>query len=148
MDILELLFSNLEFNITPSDIWFAMLLTIIAGLSTGIGSTIAFFIKKPKMSYLSILLSLSAGVMLYISFMELLNTAIIDVGFACANCFFFVGIGIILLIDIIVPHAYEHETQCDLPQIIDSEGEETMREGRLRRGVARRGIGNSLGIAD
>ena len=55
---------------------FAMLLTTIAGLSTGIGSAIAFFIRRPKYSYLSFLLGLSAGVMVYISFTELLGTAI------------------------------------------------------------------------
>ena len=30
---------------------FAFILTLIAGLSTGIGSAIAFFFKRPKMSY-------------------------------------------------------------------------------------------------
>ena len=46
------------------DVWFALLLTTIAGLSTGIGALIAYFIKKPKMSYLSFGLGLSAGVMI------------------------------------------------------------------------------------
>ena len=55
---------------------FALLLTVLAGLSTGIGSAIAFFIRRPKYSYLSFLLGLSAGVMVYISFTELLGTAI------------------------------------------------------------------------
>ena len=53
---------------------FALLLTALAGLSTGIGSAIAFFIKTPKYSYLSVLLGFSAGVMIYISFAELLKT--------------------------------------------------------------------------
>jgi zinc transporter, ZIP family len=42
---------------------FAMLLTALAGLSTGIGSTIAFIIRQPKYTYLSFLPGLSAGVM-------------------------------------------------------------------------------------
>ncbi len=147
MDILELLFSNLEINIAPPDIVFAMLLTIIAGLSTGIGSVIAYAIKKPKLSYLSVLLALSAGVMLYISFVELLVTAIYDVGFACANCFFFVGIGIILLIDLIVPHAYEQETDCDLSQLIDSEGKECTICPEDRNCLMRTGLFVALGIA-
>ena len=46
----------------PQHIIFAFLLTILAGLSTGIGSAIAYFIKKPKMIYLSFSLGFSAGV--------------------------------------------------------------------------------------
>ena len=38
---------------------FAFLLTLIAGLSTGIGSLIAYFIKKPKTIYLSFSLGFS-----------------------------------------------------------------------------------------
>jgi len=54
------------------NIGLALILTAIAGLSTGIGSAIAYFIKKPKMIYLSFSLGFSAGGMIYISFMELL----------------------------------------------------------------------------
>ena len=88
---------------------FAMVLTVLAGLSTGIGSTIAFFIRKPKYSYLAVLLGFSAGVMVYISFTELLGTAIRDIGFATANIAFFIGILFIAVIDIFVPHEYEEE---------------------------------------
>ena len=91
------------------DVAFAMLLTVLAGLSTGIGSTIALFIKTPKYSYLAILLGFSAGVMIYISFTELLGTAIQDVGFTTANIAFFIGILLIAAIDILVPHEYEEE---------------------------------------
>ena len=88
---------------------FALLLTTLAGLSTGIGSAIAFFIRRPKYSYLAVLLGFSAGVMLYISFAELLRTAIADVGFLTANIAFFIGILVIAVIDILVPHEYEEE---------------------------------------
>lgn len=88
---------------------FAMLLTVLAGLSTGIGSTIAFFIRRPRYSYLAVLLGFSAGVMIYISFTELLGTAIRDVGFVTANIAFFIGILFIAAIDILVPHEYEEE---------------------------------------
>ena len=88
---------------------FAILLTTLAGLSTGIGSAIAFFIRNPKYSYLAVLLGFSAGVMIYISFTELLGTAIENVGFARANIAFFVGFALIALIDMLVPHEYEEE---------------------------------------
>jgi len=94
---------------------FAILLTTLAGLSTGIGSAIAFFIRTPKYSYLAVALGFSAGVMVYISFTELLGTAIENVGFATANIAFFVGIGFIALIDMLVPHEYEEERVTKLP---------------------------------
>ena len=62
--------------IVSGNIWIALLLTIIAGLSTGIGSAIAFFIKRPKMIYLSFSLGFSAGVMIYVSFVELFPNAL------------------------------------------------------------------------
>ena len=88
---------------------FAILLTVLAGLSTGIGSAIAFFIRTPKYSYLAALLGFSAGVMIYISFTELLGMAIKDVGFVIANIAFFIGILLIAVIDILVPHEFEEE---------------------------------------
>lgn len=59
----------------PGNVVLALILTVFAGLSTGIGSTIAYFIKNPKITYLSFSLGLSAGVMIYISLDELLPMA-------------------------------------------------------------------------
>jgi len=94
------------------NIGIAFLLTVMAGLSTGIGSAIAYFIKKPKIIYLSFSLGLSTGVMIYISFMELLPNALDAVGQFWGLAFFFIGIATIGLIDILVPgpenpHDYE-----------------------------------------
>lgn len=50
-------------------------LTLFAGLSTGIGSAIAFFAKKTKPGFLSLSLGFSAGVMIYVSFVELFPSA-------------------------------------------------------------------------
>ena len=96
----------------PKNAELALLLTVFAGLSTGIGSAIAYFIKKPKLSHLSFLLGLSAGVMIYISFMELLPKAIKTVGQIPGLIAFFAGIAVIGLIDMLVPavenpHHYE-----------------------------------------
>jgi ZIP family zinc transporter len=88
---------------------FALLLALLAGLSTGIGSVIAYFIRKPKDWQLSLILGFSAGVMVYISFAELLHAAIANVGFVTANLGFFVGIAFIAIVDILVPHEYKHE---------------------------------------
>lgn len=54
------------------EIIFAFCLTLLAGLSTGIGSMIAFMAKKTNTKFLSCALGLSAGVMIYVSFMELM----------------------------------------------------------------------------
>lgn len=85
---------------------FALLLTTLAGLSTGIGSAIAYFIRKPRYSYLAVLLGFSAGVMVYVSFAELLKVAIDDVGFGAANIAFFAGIALIAIVDMLIPHSY------------------------------------------
>jgi len=67
----------------------AFLFSLIAGLSTGLGSLAAFFIKDFKHSYLSLLMGFSAGVMIQISFMELLFSAVTETGFLTANIAFF-----------------------------------------------------------
>ena len=81
----------------------ALLLTTAAGLSTGIGSAIAYFIRKPKMVYLSFSLGLSAGVMIYVSFMELLPRAVEGAGELQGVFAFFVGIMLIGAIDLVIP---------------------------------------------
>ncbi len=93
---------------------FALFLTLIAGLSTGIGSAIAFFFKRPKMAYLAFALGLSAGVMLYVSFVELLPGAVAEVGDVWATIAFFLGILFIAIIDLLIPHdANPHEFASD-----------------------------------
>jgi ZIP family zinc transporter len=82
---------------------FALVLTTLAGLSTGIGSLIAYFIKKPKTIYLSVSLGFSAGVMVYVSFVELLPGALESVGQVGGVVAFFVGILVIGIIDIFIP---------------------------------------------
>ncbi|NDW12732.1 zinc transporter ZupT [Bacteroides sp. 214] len=58
-----------------SNILLAFLLTLFAGLATGIGSCIAFFAKRTNKKFLSFSLGLSAGVMIYVSFVEIFPQA-------------------------------------------------------------------------
>lgn len=58
-----------------NNVLFAFILTLFAGLSTGIGSCIAFFAKKTNTKFLSISLGFSAGVMIYVSMIELFVSA-------------------------------------------------------------------------
>ncbi len=90
-------------DISQADINFALLLSLLAGLSTGFGSLIAYFIKKPKMSYLSVGLGISAGAMIYVSFVELIPESFEVIGDAWGMGFFFIGIGIMMLIDVLIP---------------------------------------------
>ena len=57
------------------NILMALLLTLFAGLATGIGSTIAFIAKRTNTKLLSLALGFSAGVMIYISFVEIFPDA-------------------------------------------------------------------------
>ncbi|EAI5746539.1 zinc transporter ZupT [Campylobacter jejuni] len=101
-------------------------MTLFAGFSTAIGSIIAFFSRKDDLRVLSLGLGFSAGVMIYISFMEILPTALKDfknyynshwaelLGLAC----FFGGILISLLIDKLIPEDVNpHEPKEDLSEL-------------------------------
>ena len=95
----------------PTSIAFPLLLTLLAGLATGIGSAIAFFAHRTNVRFLSFSLGLSAGVMIYVSFVELFAesqtlltaqwgaTAGVSATVAC----FFGGILLIGVIDRLVP---------------------------------------------
>ncbi len=64
---------------------YAFLLTIFAGISTGIGSFIAIFAHRTNTRFLSFSLGLSAGVMLYVSFVELLSEGRSELSGALGN---------------------------------------------------------------
>ncbi len=108
-----------------------LLLTALAGLSTGIGSAIAYFIRKPKIVYLSFSLGFSAGVMIYISFMELLPKSIENVGKSWSVTAFFAGITFIGLIDIFIPQAKNPHHYRELPDVDEAKGD----EGLMRTGL-------------
>ncbi|MBP1662695.1 MAG: zupT [Thermoplasmatales archaeon] len=100
----------------PAHILFAFVLTVIAGLSTGIGSLIAYFIRTPKMIYLSFSLGFSAGVMIYVSFVELLPQTMVQLGQLTGIIVFFLGILLIACIDMIIPEARNPHHYKDMPQ--------------------------------
>lgn len=94
-----------------TNIIFAFLVTLFAGLSTGFGALIALLVKRTDTRFLSMALGFSAGVMIYVSFMELMPSALGDltgeVGEALAKWYvllaFFGGMVIIALIDKLIP---------------------------------------------
>lgn len=83
-----------------------LLLSFLAGICTVLGSFVLFFIQDFKKSYLSFFLGISAGAMIYLSFIELMPTAIQTLGFGLSNVAFFLGILFIAIIDLTVPHHF------------------------------------------
>lgn len=104
-----------------ANILFALLLTLFAGLSTGIGSLMAFMSKDFNPKFLAGSLGFSAGVMIYVSFDEILVKAKESLmenygdftGYLLAIIAFFSGIVLIAVIDKLVP-SFEnpHELKC------------------------------------
>jgi len=100
------------------NLWTAFALTALAGLSTGIGSAIAFFAKKNNTKFLSVSLGFSAGVMIYVSMVEIFFKAQAALqgalgakkGAGATVAAFFVGMLLISVIDKLIPQrANPHE---------------------------------------
>ncbi|MDD3441364.1 MAG: zinc transporter ZupT [Kiritimatiellae bacterium] len=100
----------------------ALGLTLFAGMATGIGSVIAFTAKRTNFRFLSIATGFSAGVMLYVSFVEILvkggDALAQRYGEAAGNWInaaaFFGGMLLIGLIDNLIPAAENpHETHAE-----------------------------------
>lgn len=96
-----------------TEVLIAFGLTVFAGLSTGIGSALAFFTKTTNTRFLAVALGFSAGVMIYVSMVEILFKAreslVSDMGIGQGSWItlisFFGGIAVIALIDRLVPTA-------------------------------------------
>lgn len=101
----------MDMELTATTVLLALGLTLLAGMSTAIGSLIAFMSKRTNTRFLSFSLGLSAGVMVYVSFMELLpesmgKIALLHpgrVGELLVVSAFFGGIALIALIDYLIP---------------------------------------------
>lgn len=132
---------------TLTDVLIAFGLTLFAGLSTGIGSAIAFFSKHTNTKFLSLALGFSAGVMVYVSFVEIFTKAresLVDaiglqLGSWVTVASFFGGMAIIALIDKFIP---EQENPHEVVLVEDAES------GRKRKSkLMRMGLLTALAIA-
>lgn len=94
-------------------------LTIVAGLSTVVGSLIFLSRHFCKRKFIGFFLGLSAGVMIYLSFMELLPHAIENIGLLKANIYFFAGIVVMAIIDFLLPLHYLEERACRKHNVVD-----------------------------
>jgi len=103
-------------------------LTLFAGLSTGFGSALAFFAKRTNTKLLSAALGFSAGVMIYVSFVEIFPKAkdsLIDelgqvVGYWVTVLAFFAGVIFIGIIDKLVP-AFENPHEVHRAEEMDAQ---------------------------
>ncbi|MFH1007892.1 MAG: zinc transporter ZupT [Candidatus Latescibacterota bacterium] len=91
------------------NIGMALLLTAGAGLATTIGSLIGLAVRKPGPRFMAFTMGFSAGVMVLVSFVELLQGSIGSIGFFSAHLGFFVGMGSFFLLDLLIPHEYMGE---------------------------------------
>jgi ZIP family zinc transporter len=96
-----------------NEVWVAFGLTLFAGMATGIGSAIAFTAKRTNYRFLSISTGFSAGVMLYVSFVEIfykgVDSLVSAYGETAGNWInvaaFFCGMFLIGAIDNLIPSA-------------------------------------------
>jgi len=132
-----------------SKIVFALLLTTFAGLSTGIGSAIAFVAKRTNTKLLTLSLGFSAGVMIYISFVEILPEAkesfVGHFGEFTGNLYniisFFGGMLFIALIDKFIPN-FENPHEIRSVEAMDN----TKEAARFKK-LYRMGILTALAVA-
>jgi len=103
----------------PQHLEIALLMTLLAGLSTVLGGFFTFFVKRDNIKALSIGLGFSAGVMIYLSFTEILSGAkeLLERFFPNSVDWvvfagFFVGIFIAILIDYFIPDHIEQNLFC------------------------------------
>ena len=123
-----------------NNVLFALGLTLFAGLSTGIGSLIGFMSKEFNPRFLTIALGFSAGVMIYVSMIEIfvkardsLSVSYGDkMGYVLTVVSFFAGIAVIALIDKLIP-SYENPHEMNVEQKIkdstDEQKKKLMRMG-------------------
>ncbi|MCL2202889.1 MAG: zinc transporter ZupT [Defluviitaleaceae bacterium] len=94
-----------------SDITFAFTLTLLAGLATGVGGCVALFTRMENKKALSVCLSFAAGVMIYISFAEILLKGFEGLeaaygegmGYLIATVAFFGGVAFMAVLEKIIP---------------------------------------------
>ena len=138
-----------------SNLYMAFLFTLIAGLSTGIGSLIAFLAKKTNKKFLSISLGFSAGVMIYVSMIEIFASAQDTLTTALGERFgswvtvisFFGGMFLITLIDKFIP---SEENPHDIKLMDNVEDSEKIIEENKHKETSklmRTGIFTALAIA-
>ena len=127
-------------DLSADHILVVFLLTTLAGLATGIGGFIAFFMKRTDTKTLTFALGLSGGVMVYISLVELLGEAqhrLMEfeghtAGSWIAIASFFGGIAVAALIDYLVPED-ENPHEARGPEDIHGQASGDFSSSRIKK---------------
>jgi len=135
--------------IMNNDILLAFGLTLFAGLSTGIGSAIAFFAKRTNTKFLSIALGFSAGVMIHVSFVEIFfeakDSLVLGLGETMETWVtvlsFFGGMLFIAIVDRILPSAENPHDFKSVEDMTEKERAKALDKQKLMR------IGVMTGVA-
>lgn len=122
---------------------YAFLITLFAGLSTGIGSAIAFFTKKTNTNFLAISLGFSAGVMIYVSMVEIFFEAKsaltahfgYSLGYWVTVISFFGGMLLIALIDRLIPDAENPHEIKRVEEMSEQEQKQPNQKKLMRTGI-------------
>lgn len=156
-------------------VWIALGLTLFAGMATGIGSAVAFTARRTDYRFLSVATGFSAGVMLYVSFVEIFIKGVDSLtsrygdywGHWVNAAAFFGGMLLIGLIDNLIPaaenphetHSEEelaplHDTSAPIPDFYAATGHVGVGSGALvhdhgvrHRKLMRMGLFTALAIA-
>ena len=154
---------------TVSNVLIAFGLTLFAGLATGVGSALAFFTKRTNTRFLSVALGFSAGVMIYVSMIEIFfkarNALAVAVGETRGYWYtalaFFAGMLLIALIDQLVPsfanphepHEIEEMRSTDAALegvqtvVREHQGEQAAQPAAVKSALMRMGLLSALAIA-
>jgi len=131
----------------------AFFLTLFAGLSTALGALIAFWGGAKNTKFLSVGLGFSAGVMIYVSFVEILvksqDVFTLKFGEIIGESFgliaFFVGIAISFIIDQSIPDNINPHHSLDVENAIDKNDIQSLRKHRAP--LSRVGLFTAIAIA-
>jgi ZIP family zinc transporter len=129
-------------------------LTVFAGLSTGIGSALAFWAKQTNTRFLSLSMGFSAGVMIYVSFVEifsearrtLMNEWGPGLGSWGTVVAFFAGMALIAVIDKCVPSAENPHEAHTVEEMSLSKSEHASKHHDMNA-LHRTGVFTALAIA-
>ncbi|HDQ98913.1 MAG TPA: zinc transporter ZupT [candidate division WOR-3 bacterium] len=133
------------------DVLLALAISAGAALATTVGSFIAMMFRRPGPKVMAFMLGFAAGVMMFVSFGELLRESVGFLGFAPAVLAFFGGIVLMFVVDLVVPHLFISEhglvNHCTehvaAPAVLEAGG---AGHGGRGRGHGRRHRGGGTGV--
>jgi ZIP family zinc transporter len=97
-----------------SPVWNILLISLVAGLGTGMGGMVVLF-RQPGKRTFGLLMGITAGVMITLSFLELVNEAWQLSGYLTATIGFAAGAIAMLALDFFIPHIRFGESEIHAP---------------------------------